>query len=179
MPCGALCTRSWVLCGRAAGVRAQRFHSSVAGPSAPGSFPARPPRSFCLSASPASHSFRPPGVFFCAPPGLAWKWIGAGVRRLRCEHSSAAWSSGMILASGARGPGLNSRSSPWSFQPDSSLAGADRQFSGPLLRRLPRRAHHTPGAKPTKARLRVPRAALAELQGSNLSSDRPAVNLAA
>ena len=29
-----------------------------------------------------------------------------------CEISMAAWSSGMILASGARGPGLNSRSSP-------------------------------------------------------------------
>ena len=30
---------------------------------------------------------------------------------------SAAWSSGMILASGARGPGFNSQSSPFGFHP--------------------------------------------------------------
>ena len=34
-----------------------------------------------------------------------------------CEHKHlAAWSSGMILASGARGPGFNSRSSPFSMK---------------------------------------------------------------
>ena len=31
---------------------------------------------------------------------------------VRWTHQQAAWSSGMILTSGARGPGLNSRSSP-------------------------------------------------------------------
>ncbi len=35
------------------------------------------------------------------------------VFRVAASHSSAAWSSGMILASGARGPGFNSRSSPF------------------------------------------------------------------
>jgi hypothetical protein len=33
------------------------------------------------------------------------------------EHHLAAWSSGMILASGARGPGFNSRSSPVALAP--------------------------------------------------------------
>ena len=37
---------------------------------------------------------------------------------------SAAWSSGMILASGARGPGFNSQSSPFGFHP--SDTGSNR-----------------------------------------------------
>ena len=39
---------------------------------------------------------------------------GPNVRK-HARTQLAAWSSGMILASGARGPGFNSRSSPFSF----------------------------------------------------------------
>ena len=50
-------------------------------------------------------------------------------------YQSAAWSSGMILASGARGPGFNSRSSPFAdLQPKPSLpARSARGWSGPEI----------------------------------------------
>ena len=38
------------------------------------------------------------------------------IRRAEVFTVSAAWSSGMILAQGARNPGLNSRSSPLTLQ---------------------------------------------------------------
>ena len=41
---------------------------------------------------------------------FAWKNLGQ--TSFKPKWVTAAWSSGMILASGARGPGLNSRSSP-------------------------------------------------------------------
>ena len=51
-----------------------------------------------------------------APLGLAAA-CGRGSNIMRkCKINMAAWSSGMILASGARGAGLNSRSSPCASQ---------------------------------------------------------------
>ena len=58
-------------------------------------------------------------------------------------YSLAAWSSGMILASGTRGPGFNSRSSPWSpptllmlSNEMCSVAQHARELSHPLLHLL-------------------------------------------
>ena len=58
-------------------------------------------------------------------------------------YSLAAWSSGMILASGARGPRINSRSSPWSpptllmlSNEMCSVAQHARELSHPLLHLL-------------------------------------------
>ena len=46
--------------------------------------------------------------------------------------ASAAWSSGMILASGARGPGFNSRSSPLAFE-EGQILQRSNQESGSAL----------------------------------------------
>ena len=45
------------------------------------------------------------------------------VEQCDADLQLAAWSSGMILASGARGPGFNSRSSPTSARPDLPARG--------------------------------------------------------
>ena len=50
--------------------------------------------------------------------------------------SLAAWSSGMILASGARGPGFNSRSSPFSI---AAIVHLVINVASKLLSQMPRR----------------------------------------
>ena len=44
---------------------------------------------------------------------LAWMWPASKVSPCAMSEATAAWSSGMILAQGARGPGFNSQSSPF------------------------------------------------------------------
>jgi hypothetical protein len=61
--------------------------------------------------------------------------VGRLGRRLEFNHQLAAWSSGMILASGARGPGLNSRRSPQSGLGGHLPSLRASQGSGPPGRR--------------------------------------------
>ena len=61
----------------------------------------------CISAHDTCHVHRLSIVHYWT--GMQWLYAPFPC----CEASMAAWSSGMILASGARGPGLSSRSSPW------------------------------------------------------------------
>ena len=60
---------------------------------------------------------------------------------VRWTHQQAAWSSGMILASGARGPGLNSRSSP--FQLSKIDQCGKIHFSQPKIAIQTKRLHQS------------------------------------
>ncbi len=73
----------------------------------------------------------------CSPLQQTWSCIGDRVQRT-CQGSMlqqalAAWSSGMILAQGARGPGLNSRRSPFLRSVDHRLGGL-QSVAGPRWR---------------------------------------------
>ena len=85
-------------------------------------------------------------------PRANTEWFPTTTTRLQL----AAWSSGMILASGARGPGLNSRSSP----PPALLSGAAawvaaQQFRVWPARVRPEAGHSSAGGRPAMARHRL------------------------
>ena len=109
----------------------------------------RPPPAAAPSAKPPAH---PTSSCGGAPKKLSTCHLPKGSQNLldlvHCQL--AAWSSGMILASGARGPGFNSRSSPIGSSCHGALQGKDdcTQVSLKSLKRPIRcpRATASPGA---------------------------------
>ena len=79
---------------------------------------ARSLRGGTVACTPACHAENPGAI-----PGRGVWLHPVQVEQCDADLQLAAWSSGMILASGARGPGLNSRSGPTSARPDLPARG--------------------------------------------------------
>ena len=93
------------------------------------------------------------------------------------EHACtqlAAWSSGMILASGARGPGFNSRSSPFAGQRIVSRRGQER-ITGKARARWRARTPAAPRRRGCSAHVSI----IGVVVGCNFAVDVPWVNFPA